>query len=257
MADKPGGENWTDIIDGVTAPAYSGAETGSLTVANVPASNNDYQYRVRISQNDICFISSTSATLHVTSTVVAVDDDFTENPVTEGSGGIAGNVISNDFYNNQPVIYSDVSVSLNGIGNLIGVRIDQKGNIFVPASTTGGTYALVYQICDAANATVCSSANISMVVSALVKNENFTKSELSIYPNPVYTQVFVKVSDTFVYNNLDAKLFDLSGRLVREGKITITDFSIDVTGLESAIYILTVTSDSSEVTKRIAVTNNF
>ena len=251
------GENWTDITDGGTSPVYSGATTSALTVTNVPVSYNGYQYRVMLLQTSDCFKLSNAATLNVTNILVAVDDNFSANTILEGTGGVAGDVTANDLYNNELVEDTDITISIVNTGGLAGVTIDADGSINVPASTPDGTYIVIYRICDAINNGNCSDASVTIVVSPLVGVDDFSKLDINIYPNPASTEVFVKVPDFSSHNNLKASLYDLNGRLVRDGNITTENFSMDVTGLESAIYILNVTSDAGVITKRIAVTKKF
>lgn len=251
------GTTWTDITDGGASPVYSGAATSTLTVSNVPVSYDGYLYRVQFSQGADCFTLSNAVALNVNNVLVAVADNFSNTTILEGTGGIAGDVTANDLYNNQPLNDTDVTITVIDTGGLAGVTIDANGNINVPAATPDGTYYVVYSICDNINNANCSNATVTIVVSAVSGVVDFANASISIFPNPASTEVFVKIPDYSSYTNLKASLYDLNGRIVKEGSITNDNFSMDVTGLESAIYILNVTSDSGVITKRIAVTKKF
>ncbi len=96
--------------------------------------------------------------------ILAVDDFFYNTSVTNIFGGIAGDATINDILNGNPVVDSDVTMSIIADGGLTGVSIDTSGSVIVPAGTTVGTYSVTYQICEVANAANCSSAIATVTV---------------------------------------------------------------------------------------------
>lgn len=66
------GAEWADVSNSESSvPAYSGATTTTLNLANVPAGHNDYQYRCKVTANNIPKYSG-EATLQVVSLVITI-----------------------------------------------------------------------------------------------------------------------------------------------------------------------------------------
>ena len=248
------GVNWTSITDGGTAPAYSGATTNTLGMTNIPVAFNGYFFRVQLINGMGCTTSSGAAILTVVNVLQAVNDDFTAVQLHEGMGGIAGNVIANDLLNNLPVNNNAVTITVVDNDGLTGVNIDAEGNLHVPVTAAVGTYTITYQICDILSGGNCDTAEAIVVIAPVAGTKDFEPIQFVVYPNPASTVVNVKLSDFASYNNLKATIYDLTGRMVRAHKVSTAQFSVDVAGLESAVYILSITSDTGKATKNIVVT---
>ncbi|MBI5217535.1 MAG: hypothetical protein HY958_01220, partial [Bacteroidia bacterium] len=74
-----GGATWTDIVNGGTNPAYSGATSLSLSLTNVPVSFNTYKYRCNVSAACPPGVTSAVVTLNVISTPPLI----TSNPTNQ------------------------------------------------------------------------------------------------------------------------------------------------------------------------------
>jgi hypothetical protein len=251
------GTNWSDIADGGSDPEYSGATTNSLTITGIPENYNGYLYRVILRNGVDCMIISDSASLTLENVLEAVNDDFSDTEILEGTGGIAGNVTENDLFNGQAVNNEDITVTVIDNDGLFGVAIDADGNLIVPATATEGTYTITYSICEATEVTNCSTAEAVVVVSDVARITSFRDLSLSIYPNPATTSVFIKIPDFSDHDNLRVNVFDLNGRLVKESRITSELQTMEVTGLESGVYIFKVLSDTAEASRRIVVEKRF
>ncbi|MCF8331581.1 MAG: fibrobacter succinogenes major paralogous domain-containing protein [Bacteroidales bacterium] len=79
-----GGSTWSDLSDGGSNPAYSGATTSSLMLTNVPASYDTYQYRCVVSGD--CSPDATSNTAELG--VCGDDVTFTYNGSTVTYGTV-------------------------------------------------------------------------------------------------------------------------------------------------------------------------
>lgn len=77
--------------------------------------------------------------------------------------------------------------------------------------------------------------------------------QFTLYPNPASSLIFIKISDFTSYNNLKATIHDLNGRLIKKTNISNETLNIDVSAMESAVYILNITSDTARATKRIVI----
>jgi hypothetical protein len=177
------GTTWNDVADGGTNPVYSGATTSELSLTNVPSSFNDYLYRVVLTNNGTCTVESETALLTVSNSLLAVDDDFSATVINQGTGGVAGDVTGNDLMNANPVNDVDITITITDDGGMTGVTIDTDGNLTVPATATQGNYTIVYSICEIGNATNCSQAEVTVVVSPPLSREDFYKGAVTVYPN--------------------------------------------------------------------------
>jgi uncharacterized protein YodC (DUF2158 family) len=251
------GTNWSDIADGGSDPEYSGATTNSLTITGLPENYNGYLYRVVLKNGVDCMIISNSASLTLENVLEAVNDDFSDIEILEGTGGIAGNVTENDLFNGQAVNNEDITITVIDNDGLFGATIDADGNLIVPATATEGTYTITYSICEAAELTNCSTAEAIVIITGVSGTADFRDLSLSIYPNPATTSVFIKIPDFSDHDNLRVNVFDLNGRLVKESRITSELQSMEVTGLESGVYIFKVLSDTAEASRRIVVEKRF
>ncbi|MFD1063384.1 hypothetical protein ACFQ1Q_09020, partial [Winogradskyella litorisediminis] len=93
----------------------------------------------------------------------AVNDDFVSSGLTEGVGGVAGNVIVNDIVNGSPAVASNVTITLDDDDGS-GVTIDTSGNLNVPAGSPIGSYSIVYTICTVTTPQNCDTATATFVV---------------------------------------------------------------------------------------------
>jgi uncharacterized repeat protein (TIGR01451 family)/gliding motility-associated-like protein len=100
--------------------------------------------------------------------ISATNDDFTATALDCETGGIAGNVLSNDLLDAAPVIPADVIITLTDNGGITGASISSNGDLNIPAGLAVGSYSLSYQICEVINPTNCDNANITIVVQDFV-----------------------------------------------------------------------------------------
>ncbi|WP_264549478.1 gliding motility-associated C-terminal domain-containing protein [Flavobacterium sp. N2820] len=176
------GSTWNNVING---GIYGGATTNTLNLTGVLASMNGYDYRVIISEtNYICAnVQSLSANLTVTNVIVANNDATPADLSTVNgyTGGVAGDLTTNDTLNGVAVIDTEITITVVNNGGLTGVAIATNGNISVPAGTPAGSYTVEYQICENLNPTNCDTAFATVVVDAapIVANDDATPADLS------------------------------------------------------------------------------
>ena len=76
---------------------------------------------------------------------------------------------------------------------------------------------------------------------------NTVLDAFKIYPNPVASNtLFISTS-----SDLDIQIFNLLGKLVLETKVSNTNTSIDVSSLNSGVYLIKLNSDNKSVTKKL------
>ena len=78
-------------------------------------------------------------------------------------------------------------------------------------------------------------------------NETLTK-DINIYPNPVKSEFTITCNS---YNNNSYKLYDVSGRLLKNIDFLTNSTKINMKNYENGIYILKVTSEGKEYVKQI------
>ncbi|WP_306354269.1 T9SS type A sorting domain-containing protein, partial [Flavobacterium sp. '19STA2R22 D10 B1'] len=249
MSTNNGG-NWNNVSNGGTNPLFAGATTATLTLTNIPKIYDGYLFRVLVNSGTCAPSTSSSATLTVNNILIqAVDDNFTATPVNNASGGIAGNVITNDLFNSLPVVSTDVTITLVNNGGLTGVTIGNDGSVNVLPSSTQGTYTLTYSICEIANPGNCDSATAIVVVSPPLSVGTFETFTVSLYPNPTISEVFIKFNE--IHQDAKVHVYDMNGRKIMERPLRSTINSIDLSGFEDGVYLFEINSVNGKTIKRV------
>nr|WP_247666404.1 T9SS type A sorting domain-containing protein [Aquimarina sp. MMG015] len=96
----------------------------------------------------------------------------------------------------------------------------------------------------------CGRSNNEQIVTSNIipvfGNEDEDILALKIYPNPVFGQVlevFLNTDQTASY-----EITSITGQLISKGNVTKT---IDVSSLNSGVYLLKVFNDNNQITKRL------
>lgn len=84
--------------------------------------------------------------------------------------------------------------------------------------------------------------------STLAINET-SLSTLSLYPNPVVNELNIKLPTTV--KEAQIRIVDISGRTVKENKITTSNNKLDVTSLSQGVYIIEIKTDKETISKKI------
>jgi hypothetical protein len=208
-------------------------------------------YRVVLVNGDACSTTSGAAMLSVDNIILAVDDDFSDIVINEGVGGVAGDVTLNDMLNGAAVNDTDVIISIVDNDGVTGAMISATGVLTIPAVTPEGTYTLTYSICEVANPANCSSAEVTVVVSPPLNVKEVRFAEVSIYPNPASSEVFIRIPDIANHKNAKVSIYDINGRMVKQQDLNTVSESVDVRSLEDAVYIMEITTDLGKTNKRI------
>ncbi|QJD77004.1 hypothetical protein [Spirosoma rhododendri] len=143
--------------------------TGSISVAQgtTPGSYTvAYQLCDKLS-TPTC--TTTTAVITVTPSVTATPDAGT---VSSGTGGTAvANVAANDVVNGQPATLGNGgNATVATVGTYpAGITLNTTtGSISVAQGTAPGSYTVAYQLCDKLTPTTCSTAIVSLTVTAAV-----------------------------------------------------------------------------------------
>jgi gliding motility-associated-like protein len=135
---------------------------GTITVdPNTPAGTYPVVYTIcEIAVPTNCDTATASV---VVTTIDAVDD--TPVAIPSAIGGTTPSVLVNDTLNGLPVVPTDVTLTPTSVP--AGLTLNADGTITVVPGTPNGTYPVVYQICQAANPTVCDTATASVIISEI------------------------------------------------------------------------------------------
>lgn len=68
----------------------------------------------------------------------------------------------------------------------------------------------------------------------------------SAYPNPTTDILTLEVSN-YNTDNLSYLLFDITGKVIANNKVTVSQTKIDMTGRQSALYFLKITENNKEI----------
>lgn len=148
---------------------------------------------------------------------------------------------SDGYYRITPV-HSGKAVEVYNISTADGANVDQwtyNGGdnqqwmlVPVTASTTSGTRVAVNQ-----------STPTTPVQNAL-------PGQVIIYPNPLITQVTVKLSEEFV-NGATVSLTDVTGRLLQSLSVKGSQYVLKLNGIPAGIYFVKISNGTKTVTKKI------
>jgi len=125
----------------------------------------------------------------------------------------------------------------NGTGS---ATIDANGLL---TAITDGTVEVTATANDASGEVGTTTITISN--QSLSVHENNLSSQISIYPNPVKNELFIKLNNLKVTK---MSIFDYSGRLVKSINENVN--SINVSDLQQGIYFLKVSTENGESIKR-------
>lgn len=79
--------------------------------------------------------------------------------------------------------------------------------------------------------------------------ENLVKESITVFPNPVSDNFQIKIQNELTVNNL--KVFDFSGRLVKEIKPIHQQVNYSLSNLKSGIYLVVIETDSGKFNRKL------
>ncbi len=148
--------------------------TGEVKVdGTVAAGTYPVEYRVCVNGTQPQLCKTETVTITVTDAPIdAADDNFTTTPVNGLTGGEAGDALTNDTLNGQPVTADKVDITTTTGPQ--GISVDADGKVQVPAGTPAGEYTVVYQICEKLNPSNCDTAEVKVKVAAPAADDTAT-----------------------------------------------------------------------------------
>jgi gliding motility-associated-like protein len=170
--------------------------TGAVDVAvGTPAGVYSLEYQICQTSNPT---NCTTAFVNfevISTSINAEDDNLSSNPVNGFTGGVAGNIFTDN--GNGPDDVNGVSATdaivedptVVNDGGLTGVSISPDGSVNVPANAAAGTYTVEYQICATEAPAVCDNAFVTIVVAEPVCSDFTSGTDICTYltANPTST----------------------------------------------------------------------
>ena len=95
---------------------------------------------------------------------------------------------------------------------------------------------------------VIERADITLTVDSSLSINDNDIFEIKTYPNPVKSWLTL---DFGIQNNVAVSLIDVNGKIVLEQTFNTTLTTIDLSTLSSGLYILNLSSEDKQVTKKI------
>jgi large repetitive protein len=158
------------IVATVTTPASNPGvvmdpATGNVSVApGTPAGPYTITYQICEALNPSNCATSTVTVIVDPAPIAATNDAPDPVPSIAGAPNIV-NALVNDSLNGQPVVISQVTVSVTSPASNPGVTLDPAtGLVSVAPNTPAGNYTIGYQICETLNPSNCATATVAVVV---------------------------------------------------------------------------------------------
>ena len=117
--------------------------------------------------------------LSVQAALIDAVDDTTPSVVNGLTGGVVGDITTNDTLNGVAVIDADMTITLTGDNNISTMpTVESNGTLNIPVNTPVGTYYVEYKVCENLNPTNCDEANATVEVSSasLIANADSNNS---------------------------------------------------------------------------------
>jgi len=114
-------------------------------------------------------------------------------------------------------------------------------------ATADGSYAV-----ELTNGSGCVDTSVCAVVSGIGFSEIETV-EIQIFPNPAEDKIQINLDENFA--KMDVVIFDMTGRAVHCSTQTSTLFELDITHLNSGVYLLQINADEKYILNTQLVKN--
>ncbi len=183
--------------------------------------------------------------------VDVIDGDACLTTVSVTVGGPANLTIGAGV--NAEITANTGSINLTINGGTLNYTVSWTGpNSFSSSSEDiSGLAGGVYNV-TVTDANGCTVAN-SYTVNSFVGMEELDASTVNVYPNPSNGKFNIKFNMGML-DNLKVEVLDLAGRIVITKELTSSpEMELDMSTSSEGTYILHISNDSSQITKRIVV----
>ncbi|WP_299114078.1 T9SS type A sorting domain-containing protein [uncultured Winogradskyella sp.] len=145
---------------------------------------------------------------------------------------------------NQNGIYEYGNITTNGTGSLFGTVVYVGTNTSFTETYAIGNHYKIYAVDKAFN-----FSNELVVSDATLGLANLETLEFKLYPNPVKDILHIETNSNSTYLNLE--IYDLLGKKVLDAHIN--NGSVDISSLNSGMYLLKLETNNISATKKIIV----
>jgi hypothetical protein len=145
------------------------------------------------------------------------------------SGGITYDDINSQFTLDVGLTFDGCQMSVNGDFQLIYLNNFYENNVTEPFS-----YSITNESSNKILIIINDSGNEAIYSSELLSTIDFSKTHISIYPNPVKGEFFISEMDS----EFSIKIFDINGKLVLKRDNINSNKPIEVEKLNNGIYFI-------------------
>lgn len=133
-----------------------------------------FDYQVCLPGADAAVCSTATVQITVSAgTLAANDDDFRAAPIDPSTGGTTNSLLANDTYNGAiPPDPADMLLTL--IGAPAGYVINPNATVSIPGGAAAGAVTFEYQMCERALPSNCDTAAVSLLLTPVAANDNFS-----------------------------------------------------------------------------------
>lgn len=227
------------------APAYDTSifvadfnNDGWKDVAYIGYNNGTYLFMVHLNNQDGTFSNPQSYPGFAGGDIKGGDVDKDGHIDLVVSGARGNQALSTQLYMND------------GTGHFVLKKSFQPGvagSSLVLFDLTGDTYLDFLFTGDAAINSPWSDAQIRLYTNGTLGTQDFLADELKLWPNPVRDVLNIQ-TPTEIGSDLRVAMTDMSGRTI---PIILANGKIDMSGLSSGVYLVTMTSQGQTITKRV------
>ncbi|WOC39419.1 Ig-like domain-containing protein [Polaribacter sp. HL-MS24] len=217
-----------ELTFSVTDPSNGTVELNGAVVTYIPAANFNGTDSFTYTANDGT-LDSEPAT--VTITVTAVNDSpVVSSAVASTNEDTAVDITLSGTDADEDELTFSVTDPSDGTVELNGAVV-----AYTPAANFNGTDSFTYTAND--GTADSESATITITVNASLSSNEYDVKSFIIFPNPTSSHIRVEIQFK------KAKVYDIFGRIVLES----SDKIIDLTNLETGVYLLTLYDDSNRI----------
>ena len=133
--------------------------------------------------------------------------------------------------------FTQAQISLNATGS---------NGSSAAGSATVSVGQVFYTTSQDSNTSIAAGVQQAFVITILATNESGLNVDLSVYPNPTASVLYLKFAD-FKMNKSRYELFDGTGRLLLTSNIKENQTSIEMSRYPAGMYILKISDGSSAI----------
>ncbi len=199
------------VAPGNGAAVVNGDNTISYTPTAGYTGTDSFTYQVCLPAPGAGVCSTATVTVNVGSTSLgALNDDFSSTPIVPASGGTTTSVLLNDSFNGATIVPGTTPVTASLVTPVTGYTMAADGVITVAAGLTPVATTLTYRVCENAVPTNCGQATALVAVRPNAADDTLgagtgttvlnVAANDTLPINPVFTVVGAPVNGTAVVN---------------------------------------------------------